>query len=98
MAKSKSMKEMVDEYNKLTGKSIKKFRDAATAKKQLAAAKKKPSKSSWQRVKVNGTEYRSTTAAYIALKLRPSSINRVRKQLKEEGKAKLDDYTFTVVK
>lgn len=64
-----TLREMVDEYNRLTGQNIKKFQDRATAERRLAEIrpKEKVKMSKTQhKVTCNGETYRSVFKAFEA--------------------------------
>ncbi len=101
------MNELVAYYNAHSGKSpIKKFADRKTAEKRVAAlvpTKKAKSKPGMARtsVEVNGTPYRSTGAAFIALKLPTGRLIKFRMALKAAGKLAFEhndkSYAFKAV-
>ena len=90
--------ELVNYYNAHSGKTpIKKFADRATAERRVSVlipakpkkdTEKKSSKAKHQqhKVMVDGTEYRSTKAAFEALKLPLGSHITFRMKLKAAGK------------
>jgi hypothetical protein len=83
--------ELVAFYNANSGKSpIRKFADRKTAEARCAAlipaTTKKKTGGSVTKVIVNGTEYKSTGAAFNALKLPAGRLIKFRMALKAAGK------------
>jgi hypothetical protein len=109
-----SMKELVEYYNTNSGKSaIKKFADRKTAERRCSALvvadatigkPKKPtakSKHQQHKVMVDGVAYRSTKAAFEALKLPLGRHIQFRMKLKAAGKLAFENgdkkITFAIV-
>jgi hypothetical protein len=104
-----STKEMVEEYNTLTSKSIQKFSSRKAGEKQLAKAReefavtKKVEKVAQLKsaVQVAGVIYKSVRVAFRALDLPDSKHQKFRKALKLSGKETFrhegTDYEFAVV-
>jgi hypothetical protein len=99
-----SMKELIEYYNANSGKSaVKKFADRKTAERRCSALvvadatigkpKKKSAKSQFQhhKVMVDGVAYRSTKAAFEALKLPLGRHIPFRMKLKAAGKLAFED-------
>lgn len=99
----RTMGEVVAEYNKLTGQSIKRFATVEVGEKRIAAAKagidvvikpqpvptkkKATSNGSKQRITVDGVPHRSVFTAFEVLKLPINKHIKFRGELKAAGHA-----------
>jgi superfamily II DNA helicase RecQ len=86
--KERTMKDMVAEYNELTGEDVKKFKSKDEAKKAIAKAKKpktekKAGKEPAMKVSVGKNLYKSVTAAFTGEEV-PFNA-KFRKELNSEG-------------
>lgn len=92
----KTLKEMVEEYNALTGESVKRFPDRATAERRLAGARKVTEEAQQFTpltrhqtcaVEVDGQRYDSTLQAFKDLDLPVGQHQKFRKELRQKGTA-----------
>jgi hypothetical protein len=105
----KTMKELVDEYNELTGKNVKRFATTSHAEKAIAKLsapveeKKSVAKKEYKmRIEVDGVKHRSVASAFHDIGLPMGKCIRFRGVLRSLGVQSFDHdgkkYHFKILK